>query len=99
MALQSTDACISQKGQPANQVAERMLVLLSQQTSKWHTAQRGERTLRGCSKSPLLNTNFKQKPMIIAIVLTRGIGTDNGTIIVDTNSLPGQGRLFSNPIT
>jgi hypothetical protein len=45
MALQSTDACISQKGQQTDQAAERMLVLLPKQTDKWHPAQRGQRTL------------------------------------------------------
>ena len=46
MALQSTDACISQKGQQTDQAAERMLVLLPKQTDKWHPAQRGQRTLK-----------------------------------------------------
>lgn len=41
MALQSTDACISQERQQTDQAAERVLVLLPEQTCKWHTAQRG----------------------------------------------------------
>ncbi len=45
MALQPTHASVSQKGQSSNQVAERMLVLLSQQTRQRFTAQRGERDL------------------------------------------------------
>lgn len=42
MALQPAYASVSQKGQSADQAAERMLVFLSQQTCERFTAQRGK---------------------------------------------------------
>jgi hypothetical protein len=45
MALQPAHASVSQKGQPSDQTAERMLVLLSQQTFQRFIAQYRERNL------------------------------------------------------
>ncbi len=61
MALQPTHAGVPQKGQSSNQVTERMLVFLSQQTCQRFTAQHGERNLSLVHQTPYLSIPLQQK--------------------------------------